>query len=406
MNYNFSTIKNRNIKMLKEKITPKETKPKYVPSAEFYSQIIDSLQDYSIFTLDKNLKINSWNSGSSKIFGWETDEIIGKDFDIIFTEADLEIGAQDDEIRISLSKGRATDNRWHLKKDGSKFFAYGLVFPLKDENEEIIGFVKILRDLTEFKKSENVIETYIKDLEDLNTHKENVLAIISHDLRTPLTGIIGLASHLKENIKEMDEEEVDEILELLLKTSREELAMLDYLVDWARVKYANEAFTPQKISLTNFVQKVFDRMKETAQLNNINLVNQIDENETVFADQKMLLSVFQNLISNAIKHTDSGGEVKISTSRNEIEIVVQVKDSGIGMSKKILEKLFKPQLSALSKPMKKNKGAGIGLLLSKGFLERNGGKIWVESIEGEGSSFYFTLPIDKPIKGQLIANEV
>ncbi|WP_194976664.1 PAS domain-containing sensor histidine kinase [Aquiflexum lacus] len=406
MNYNFSTLQNTDIEMLKEKIIPKEPKSKYIPSSEFYSQIIDSLQDYSVFTLDKDLKINSWNSGSKNIFGWETDEIIGESFGIIFTKEDLEMGIENQEIQIALSKGRATDDRWHVKKDNSRFFAHGLVFPHKDENGEIIGFVKILRDLTEMKKSEKVIETYIKDLEELNTHKESVLSIISHDLRTPLTGIIGLAMHLKENIKEMSEEELDEMLELLLKTSREELAMLDYLVDWARVKYANEAFTPQKISLTNFVQKVFDRMKETAQLKNINLVQQIDENETVFADQKMLLSVFQNLISNAIKHTDSGGEVKISTSRNEKELVVQVKDSGKGMSKKILEKLFKPQLRALSNPMKKNKGAGIGLLLSKGFLERNGGKIWVESVEGGGSSFFFTLPISKPINGHLVSDGV
>ncbi|WP_373496907.1 ATP-binding protein [Aquiflexum sp.] len=385
---------------------PKETKSKYIPSDEFYSQIIDSLQDYSIFTLDKDLKINSWNSGSTNIFGWETDEIIGEDFDIIFTPEDLDSGIQNQEIEISLSKGRATDDRWHVKKDGSRFFAHGLVFPLKDEKGEIIGFVKILRDLTEMKKSEEVIETYIKDLEELNTHKENVLAIISHDLRSPLTGIIGLVSHLKENIKEMDGEEVNEMIELLLKTSREELAMLDYLVDWARVKYANEAFTPEKIPLNDFIHDVFDRMKDTAQLKNINLLHQIDENETVFADQKMLQSVFQNLISNAIKHTDSGGEVNISTRRNEKEIIVQVKDSGIGMSKKILEKLFKPQLRALSNPMKKNKGAGIGLLLAKGFLERNGGKIWVESAEGEGTSFFFSLPIDKIIKGQVIVNEI
>ncbi|WP_373523844.1 ATP-binding protein [Aquiflexum sp.] len=385
--------------MLNNNISPKETKFKYIPSAEFYSQIIDSLQDYSIFTLDKDLKINSWNSGSTNIFGWETDEIIGENFDIIFTQEDLENGIPNQEIQIALSKGRATDDRWHKKKDDSKFIAHGLVFPLKNENEEIIGFVKILRDLTDLKKPEEVINTYIKDLEELNSHKESVLSIISHDLRTPLTGIIGLAANLKENIKEMSEEEISEMLELLLKTSKDELEMLDYLVEWSRIKYANEAFTPQKINLADFVQKVFDRMKEASQLNKINLVLQIDKNEIVFADQKMLLSILQNLVSNAIKHTPPGGQIIIIAQRNKSEITVQVKDSGIGMSNKIMEKLFKPQLKTLSNPRKKNKGAGIGLLLSKGFLERNGGRIWVESIEGIGSSFYFTLPIEKQLNG-------
>lgn len=385
--------------MLQEKIITKEPNSNFIPSAEFYSQIIDSLQDYSIFTMDKQLKINSWNSGSTTIFGWESDEIIGKDFDIIFTDEDLELGIQNSEIQTSLAEGRATDNRWHVRKDGSRFFAFGLVFPLLDVDGEMMGFVKILRDLTEKKKSEEVIKTYIKDLEDLNTHKESVLAIISHDLRTPLTGIIGLVTHLMANIKEMNAEEVNEMLELLLKTSTDELEMLDYLVEWARIKFAAQVFMPQKIQLTCFVQKVFERMKETAQLNHITLVHQIEENETVFADRKMLVSVFQNLISNAIKHTQPGGEIKILAKRNETNIIVQVKDSGIGMSNKILEKLFKPQLKTLSNARKENKGAGIGLLLSKGFLERNGGKIWVESSEGNGSSFYFSLPMDKTIIG-------
>lgn len=399
MNFIFSPIKNRNIEMLQEKIITKEPNSNFIPSAEFYSQIIDSLQDYSIFTMDKQLKINSWNSGSTTIFGWESDEIIGKDFDIIFTDEDLELGIQNSEIQTSLAEGRATDNRWHVRKDGSRFFAFGLVFPLLDVDGEMMGFVKILRDLTEKKKSEEVIKTYIKDLEDLNTHKESVLAIISHDLRTPLTGIIGLVTHLMANIKEMNAEEVNEMLELLLKTSTDELEMLDYLVEWARIKFAAQVFMPQKIQLTCFVQKVFERMKETAQLNHITLVHQIEENETVFADRKMLVSVFQNLISNAIKHTQPGGEIKISAKRNETKIIIQVKDSGIGMSNKILEKLFKPQLKTLSNARKENKGAGIGLLLSKGFLERNGGKIWVESSEGNGSSFYFSLPMDKTIIG-------
>jgi PAS domain S-box-containing protein len=410
MNYNFSTIQNtlqnNNLKMLKEDPIINEPRYRYVPSGEFFSQIIDSLQDYSIFTLDNDLKINSWNSGSSKIFGWDTDEILGKNFDIIFTKEDLENGVQNQEIQNALSKGRATDNRWHIKKDGSRFFAYGLVFPLKDENGEIMGFVKILRDLTESKKSEEVIASYIKDLEDLNTHKESVLAIISHDLRTPLTGIIGLVSHIMDNYKEMSGEEVDEMLELLLKTSKDELEMLDYLVEWARIKYATEAFTPQVIFLSGFVQKIFDRMKESMQQHSINFEYHIDQNITVFADKKMLFSIFQNLISNAIKHTPQGREIKVLAKLHEKEVIVQIKDSGVGMSKKIVDKLFKPQLRSLSNPRKKNKGAGIGLLLSKGFLERNGGKIWVESVEGEGSSFFFTLPIDRPVNGHLVSDHV
>lgn len=112
----------------------------------------------------------------------------------------------------------------------------------------------------------------------------------------------------------------------------------------------------------------------------------------------MLLSILQNIVSNAIRHSNKGGEITITAKRKEDKIIVEIKDTGVGMSKEIQEKLFTPQLKALSKARKENKGAGIGLLLVKGFLERNGGEIWVESLEGEGSSFFFTLPAEKPLK--------
>lgn len=376
----------------------KENKPtNYVPTAQFYSQIIDSLQDYSIFTLDKEFNINSWSSGSTKIFGYETDEIIGKPFDIIFTAEDLKSGIPKKEIETALKEGRATDNRWHITKDKSLFYAYGLVFPLISLDGEMLGYVKILRDLTDRKKSEDAIKNYVRELEDLNIHKESVLAILSHDLRSPLSGIIGTAKYLKENFHKMKPDAAQEMLDLLYKSSKNELDMLDYLVEWARIKYASEAFSPTKIKLTHYIDKVFETLQETASVNTINLNHYVEADTSVFADGKMLISILQNIVSNAIKHTKKGGTVTVSAKSKADKIIVQVKDTGIGMSEEIKERLFTPHMKTLSETRKKNKGAGIGLLLVKGFLEKNGGEIWIESIEGEGSSFYFTLPNEKPV---------
>lgn len=376
---------------------PKILKNRYIPTAEFYSQVIDSLQDYSIFTLDKEFNINSWSSGAAKIFGYETDEVIGASFDIIFTEEDLKNGASKREIETALKEGRATDNRWHITKDRSLFYAYGLVFPLTGLDGEMLGYVKILRDLTDRKQSEDAIKKYVGELEELNTHKESVLAILSHDLRTPLSAIIGTARYLKDNFQKMKPDDVQQMLDLLYKSSTDELDMLDYLVEWARIKYASDAFSPSEIELIPYIDKVFNTLNETALINAINLHHEIEEKTSVFADEKMLISIIQNIVSNAIKHTEKGGSITVSSKRKDDKIIIQIKDTGIGMSKEIQEKLFTPQLKTLSEPIKKNKGAGIGLILVKGFLEKNGGEIWVESIEGEGSSFYFTLPIEKPL---------
>jgi len=374
---------------------PKILKTKYVPTAEFYSQIIDSLQDYSIFTLDNEFKINSWNSGSSTIFGYGTDEVIGEPFDIIFTEEDIKSGIPEREIEKALKEGRATDNRWHIAKDRSLFYAYGLVFPLIGSEGEMLGYVKILRDLTERKKSEDAIKKYVRDLEDLNNHKESVLAILSHDLRSPLAAIIGTAKYLKEDFHNMKPDDVQEMLDLLYKSSTDELEMLDYLVEWARIKYASDVFSPIKIKLPEYINKVFETLNKSASINAINLHHEIEEDTSVFADGKMLISIIQNIVSNAIKHTEKGGTISITAKSKDDKIIIQVKDTGVGMSKEIMKNLFTPQMKTLIEARKENKGAGIGLLLVKGFLEKNGGEIWVESIEGKGSSFYFTLPTEK-----------
>lgn len=392
--------------MENEQQDPKILKNNYIPSAEFYSQIIDSLQDYSIFTLDKDYIINSWSSGSEKIFGYQTEDVIGKPFDLIFTENDLQNGIPQREIETALKEGRATDNRWHITKDKDLFYAYGLVFPLIGMDGEMLGYVKILRDLTDRKQSEDAIKNYVRELEELNTHKESVLAILSHDLRSPLSAIIGTAKYLKDNFQKMKPEAAQEMLNLLYKSSTDELDMLDYLVEWARIKYASEAFSPTTINLTAYIDKVFDNLNETASVRIINLHHEVEANTAVFADGKMLLSIIQNILSNAIKHTGEGGSIKVSATAKDDKIIVVVKDTGVGMSEEVIEKLFTPQMKRLSETRGINKGAGIGLLLVKGFLEKNGGEIWVESVEGEGSSFYFTLPIEKPLHKIGSADEI
>ena len=240
-----------------------------------------------------------------------------------------------------------------------------------------------------------VVQKDVKDLEVLNTHKESVLATLSHDLRSPLAGIIGIADALKEKYKTLDHSEVIQLIDLLYKASTDELGMLDYLVEWARIKYASEAFTPTEIGLEQYVKKVFNTLNEIAVAKNIHLYNEIAKNINVFADGRMLLSILQNIVSNSIKHTPAGGKVTLSAKRSEDKIIVEIKDTGIGMSKEMQKNLFTPQMKALSNSRKENKGTCIGLLLVKEFIEKHGGEIWVESAEGKGSSFYFTLPAIK-----------
>ena len=367
----------------------------FIPADRFYSIVLDSLQDYSIFTTDQNMLINAWLSGASNIFGYQPEEVIGRHYGLIFTKEDQQNNIPEREKETAIREGKATDNRWHVTKDGSLFYAFGLVFPLRDDDDELLGFVKIIRDLTEQKKAEDALKKQMKELEELNTHKENILAILSHDLRSPLGSIIEISDYLKSNMDELDPADIKQMLGILHQSTSDELNMLDYLLEWARVKYASEAFSPSTIDLGKIVDKVLDTFSDQAASNSISLYNEVKEATPVFADKKMVLSILQNLLSNAIKYTPSGGSIIVSASANEDEVTVKVKDTGIGIPDDKLQKLFKPQIKPLSQLRKEDKGAGIGLLLVKGFVERNGGTICAESIEGEGTTFYFTLPANQ-----------
>lgn len=368
---------------------------KFIPLERFLFMVINSLQDYSIFTTDRNLMINCWCAGSVNIFGYQPEEVMGKQIGLIYTEEDKEIGIPQREMVTALKEGKAADNRWHTGKDGKMFFAFGLMFPINDNNGELIGFVKILRDLTERKMAEDALRKKMKELEELNTHKENILAILSHDLRSPLGSIIEIADYLRSSIDQMQVPEIRQLLESLYQSSTDELNMLDYLLEWARIKYASEVFNPVHINLRHSVSKVIETLNETAATHLVNLHNEVEDAIVVFADKKMLISIIQNLLSNGIKYTPSGGSISISAITEGEKVIIKVKDTGIGMSEDQVNKLFTPQVKTLAQARKEEKGAGIGLLLVKGFLEKNSGEICVESIKGQGSTFFFTLPANK-----------
>ncbi len=371
---------------------PKILQNTYIPTSEFYSQIIDSLIDYSIFTMNTALIINSWNSGAKGIFQYEAKEILGKPFHSIFTEEDNANGVPEKEIQLAIKEGKAIDNRWHVCKDGKRFFAYGLVFPLLGIDGELLGFVKILRDITEKKTTADAIDAYVKDLEILNTHKESVISILSHDLRSPLTGFISLLEHTRTNLQDISQLELEGILDLLYNSAIKELHQLDQLVEWGRIKYASETFLPIEINLAHVIKKVLGILSENILAKSVDIVNNTDESFFVFADFKMIQSILQNLISNAIRHSDYRGTITISAIHEERISIICVTDSGSGMNEETLSKIFTPQLNLLSEPRSSNSGAGIGLLLTKNLIEKHGGEIWAKSIELKGSSFFFSLP--------------
>src|SRR5947209_11737867 len=144
--------------------------------------LMENVKDFAIFMLDPEGHIVSWNTGAERILGYKEAEIIGRPFGVIFTPDDAEKRRPEYELKTAREVGRAEDERWHVRKDGSRFWASGVVTPLRNEDGELVGYAKILRDITERKRSE-------EQLEEANQRKDEFLAMLAHELRNPLAPI-------------------------------------------------------------------------------------------------------------------------------------------------------------------------------------------------------------------------
>jgi signal transduction histidine kinase/ligand-binding sensor domain-containing protein len=235
-----------------------------------------------------------------------------------------------------------------------------------------------------------------KELNDLNATKDKFFSIIAHDIKNPFNAVLGFTELLIDNFKEWNDQRKLETIHMVHASSKNLYQLLDNLLQWSRSQSGALKFNPQKIELDETFNDSVQLFRETADAKNIQLVrSSTEENLAVYADRNMLDAILQNLISNAIKFTRPGGKVQIISERKGEFAWIKVTDNGVGMSAKIQERLFRIDKQNSTSGTLNETGTGLGLILVKEFVTRHGGKIGVESIEGKGSTFYFTIPLMK-----------
>ena len=234
----------------------------------------------------------------------------------------------------------------------------------------------------------------LEKLGDLNQTKDNFFSIISHDLRSPFDSILGFTEILKNDFKELTEEEVRLYLDSLYQTSRHIYSLLNNLLQYSKFQLGKTEFIQRPIRLNAIIEKNIEILAGSALKKEIKIINQSKEEYTVFADEDMLNSILLNLLTNAIKFTYRGGEIIISTSKQNAFVQISVKDNGVGMDEKTLKKIFKLDRKKSTPGTENETGTGLGLLIVKEFIEKNGGSINVTSQSSKGSNFSFTLPLN------------
>ena len=217
--------------------------------------------------------------------------------------------------------------------------------------------------------------------------------IIAHDLRNPFNALYGLTEHISRNFEDLTRKELHECIDVIHESAEQLLRLLENLLHWSRVQRGKIPFHPVKLNLNEMIDNTIELLQINAREKQLEISKQIHHQSKVEADEEMLTTVLRNLLSNAIKFSWKGGRITVRTSQDEARLRLEVEDQGKGISQKNQKKLFRVDESYSTTGTKQERGTGLGLILSKEFIEKHGGKIWVESEENKGSCFIFTLPL-------------
>jgi PAS domain S-box-containing protein len=280
-----------------------------------------------------------------------------------------------------------------IRPDGNirNISAYGKI--VKDKTNKPIKFIGVNMDITDVKNAELVIKENERKLLQLNTDKDRFISILSHDLRSPINNLLGLSEILTDDTNSLNTNEIKDIAGKINKSARITNKLLEDILMWARTQQGKIPFKPQILSFKDICMNILEILNPNAKVKNITINYSASDHINVFADIDMIKTVLRNLLSNAIKFTNTGGTIKINAEENSEIVTISVSDNGVGISTESLAKLFDISEVITTKGTAKETGTGLGLLLCKEFVEKHGGKIWVDSEVGKGSDFKFTLSI-------------
>lgn len=259
------------------------------------------------------------------------------------------------------------------------------------ENGDII-WTGTLQDISKRKNEEREIALKNQELQRLNAEKEKFLSIIAHDLKSPFTAILGFSQLLMEASINKEFEQIEKYAHIILQSSTRTVDLLKNLMEWAQSHTGRMVFSPEYFDIVTLINETTLIYDDIALQKSITLKKVLPRYASLFADKAMICTVFRNMISNAIKFTLPGGEVTIWAEERPEEMLFSVKDTGVGIPQCRLETIFQSDHATSTSGTHNEKGTGLGLTLCKEFIEKHGGKIWAESREKEGSTFYFSLP--------------
>ncbi|MBM2817061.1 MAG: Signal transduction histidine kinase [Ignavibacteria bacterium] len=377
-------------------------------SEEKFRNLVENMQE-GVIQVDNHDVIKFVNPRFCELLGYDESELLGKvGYETIIFEEDRETIKEKNLNRLS---GMYEHYELTMKKksDSAIYFLMS-ASPVINQEGIVTGSMSVCTDITDRKQAEAEIQKKNIELAELNASKDKFFSIIAHDLKSPFNGFLGLTKIMAEEIQNLTMSEMQEYSHVMQSTAQTLYKLLENLLEWSKIQRGLTQFEPESCILFLIVRENIDIVSEFVKKKNIEVITKIPVYMQVTADIPMLNTVFRNLISNAVKFTPRGGKIEVGIADSKLSesselskhCIIYIRDSGIGMSTDIIENLFKLDRK-ISRPGTENEpSSGLGLLLSKEFIEKHGGRIWVESQEGQGTTFYFSLPKNYHNKNEII----
>lgn len=341
----------------------------------------------AVIITDVNGNIDYVNDTFTKLTGYSKEEVIGEN------PRFLKSGYTAKETYKELWEKILAGENWegeflNKRKDGTLYWEYARISPVKNENGVITNFIGIKDDITQLKKLLDEIKVAKAKAEETSRLKTNFLANMSHELRTPLVGILGCASMIEEDTNDPLTKELAGIIN---KSGQRLHETLNAILDLTRLETENLPVDLRPTNIVTVIKNSYEIFINEAKLKGLNLYLDLDEEEIfAFADANLLKSVVTHLLSNAVKYTDTGG-ISLRAFTNENKVIIKVVDTGIGIPDSYHDVIFEPFRQVSEGYNRQFEGSGLGLTLTKKYVKMMNGRIWFNSKLGEGSAFFVEL---------------
>lgn len=360
-----------------------------------YRLILEGIKEYAIFLLDRDGRFASWAAGAERILGFSEAEMLGQHLHAILAAEDRATGIAEKELNEAVKKNTALVERWHVRKDGSKFWGTGTLSALYDETGRPYGFVMVVRDNTDRKFFEEALKQAKRYAENANASKDYFLANVSHELRTPLATIM-LWSKLLSAQGTVDPAFLKEGLEAIGKSAKEQQALIDDLTDTSKIVAGKLRLEFKEMDLNQLIHDAMAAIQLTATEKGLVLDESLDPTVGIVqADPRRLRQVLMNVLNNAVKFTPAGGRISIKNERMGAIVEIHVTDTGKGISQESIGRVFDRYMQVEPNTIPTSGGMGLGLAIARQLVESHGGTIQAHS-DGVGKGTVFTVRIHLP----------